>query len=171
MKSIELLRGISAMADHRKLEDTFDTFVKNQQPDKQPVVDWARVRNEWLKHLDELYHRIESFLAKYIKAGTITRDYVEIPLNEENIGKYTARRMVLRIGRQQIHITPFGTVLIGTRGRVDVEGPGGHTRFVLVDSAAAQPQPRKEKSQKNIRWVWKIATSPPKIQYIELNQD
>ncbi len=164
----------------------FDTFVKRQQPafeEGQPV-DWAKERDEWLSHLNELYGQVESFLAKYIKIGEIKCSYRDIALNEENIGSYRARQMILKIGRQEITMTPIGTLVLGARGRVDVEGPAGRTRFLLVDSRASGPTikmtinyrgkpeaPAPEAAPKRIKWVWKIATSPPSVQYIELTPE
>jgi hypothetical protein len=120
----------------------FDAFVKDQQSaalDDGPV-NWENERDEWLIRLDGLYETIESFLAKYIESGEIKLDYSQISLNEENIGSYAARRMILKIGRREITLTPVGTLLIGVKGRVDVVGPAGRTRFVLVNSEASRPQ-------------------------------
>lgn len=164
----------------------FDTFVKRQQPslEEGEPVDWARERDEWLNHLKELYDQIESFLAKYIETGEIKPSYCDIRLNEENIGSYTAREMILKIGRQEITLTPIGTMLIGAKGRVDVEGPAGRTRFLLVNNKASGPMikvtinyrvksepPAAEAAPKEIKWAWKIATSPPTIRYIELTPE
>jgi hypothetical protein len=102
----------------------FDDFVKRQQPtaaETKPI-DWAKQRDEWLQHLRQLYDQIETFLAEYLESGEIKRDYRDITLNEENIGSYKARQMVLNIGRQEITLTPIGTLLIGAKGRVDVVG-------------------------------------------------
>jgi hypothetical protein len=174
------------MNGKRSANSDFDTFVKNQQPagPQEASIDWAGEREKWLRDLEELYRQIETFLAQYIKGGTITREYDEIELNEENIGSYRARRMLLRIGRQQVTLTPVGTFLIGARGRVDLVGPAGRTRFVLVDSEASRPQvkvtvsfagqhnaPAKEEARRDIKWAWKIATNAPTIRYIDLTQE
>ncbi len=164
----------------------FGAFVKRQQPassEGEPV-DWAKERDDWLGHLKELYDQTETFLVDYIKAGEIKVNYREITLNEENIGSYSAPQMILKIGRQEITMTPVGTLLIGAKGRVEVVGPAGRTRLVLVNSEASgptikvtvsiggKPEPRTtEAASKEIKWAWKIATSPPSIQYIELTQE
>jgi hypothetical protein len=163
----------------------FGAFVKREQTAfaEEQSVDWAKEREEWLSRLKELYQRIESFLAGYIRADEIKLSYRDIELNEENIGSYRARQMILKIGRQEITPTPVGTLLIGAKGRVEVVGPAGRTRFVLVNSEASGPRPKvtvrigkpeppaSEAAPKEIKWAWKIATSPPTIQYIELTQD
>jgi hypothetical protein len=81
-------------------------------------------------------------------------------------------------------MTPIGTLLIGAKGRVDVVGPAGRARLVLVNSIASGPTirvtvsiggkpepPTAEVEPKEITWEWKIATSPPAIRYIELTQE
>jgi hypothetical protein len=163
----------------------FGDFVKRQQTATQhEPVDWTRERDNWLVHLKELYDQTESFLAEYIEAGEIKINYRDIPLNEESIGAYSAPEMIVQIGRQQITLTPVGTLLVGAKGRVDVLGPAGRTRFVLVNSEASGPvikvtvsiggKPESstpEVTPKEIKWAWKIATSPPTIRYIELTQE
>ncbi len=164
----------------------FGAFVKRQQTasEEQNRVDWAKERDEWLGLLKELYERIESFLAEYIQAGEIKLSYRDIELNEENIGSYSTQEMILKIGRQEITLRPIGTLLIGAKGGVEVVGPAGRTRLVLVNSESSGPRikvtvsiggrpepPAVEAAPKEIKWVWKIATSPPTIQYIELTQE
>jgi hypothetical protein len=78
--------------------------------------------------------------------------------------------MVLRIGRQQITMTPLGTRLLFTKGGVDVEGSAGRFRLVLVDGESSAP---KIKATVGIggKRVWKIMTSPPVIGYIEFTRE
>ena len=102
-------------------------------------------------------------------------------LNEENVGSYAALQMILRIGRQEITLTPVGTMIVGMKGRVDVVGSAGQTRFVLVNSAAygirfrvtpgnarSPGAPTPETPPKETTWAWKIETRPPAIRYVEL---
>ena len=144
----------------------------------------GRRTEEWLSYLKSLYDKIDFFLTDYINSGEIRRDYREIELNEEKIGSYTARQMIVKIGRREIMLTPVGTLLIGSKGRVDVVGPAGRTRLILVDSEASTPRikvsvniggkpqpPVPEPPRKKIQWAWKIVTSPPTIRYIELTQE
>jgi hypothetical protein len=174
------------MNSKRNGNTDFSEFVKRQQTAAalDEPVDWTRERDNWLVHLEELYDQIESFLAQYIKTGQIRSSYRDIELNEENIGTYVARQMILKIGRQQITMTPVGTLLIGAKGRVDIVGPAGRTRLVLVNSESSGPvikvtvniggRPESaapEAAAKEIKWAWKIATSPPTIRYIELTQE
>jgi hypothetical protein len=165
---------------------TFDEFVKNEQVPPEPEVDWNMVRNEWLQRLDQLYVRIRDYLNDYIQSGQIQIESNSIQLNEENIGPYTAKQITLKIGRKRVKLQPVGTLLIGSRGRIDVVGPRGTTvPLLLVNSKAKRaadliriqvsiggklPEPPK-KEQEEIIWEWKMITRPPERRFIELTQE
>ncbi|MGB6941406.1 MAG: hypothetical protein WBE37_03265 [Bryobacteraceae bacterium] len=170
---------------HNNIVD-FDAFVKRQQAgsSEDEGVDWEKERDEWLGYLKELYRQTESFLEEYTKTGQIKLTYRKIELNEENIGSYNADQAILKIGRQEITMTPVGTLIIGAKGRVEVVGSAGRARLVLVDSEASgprikvnvsvgrKPEPMaRERAPRKIKWAWKIATSPPTIRYIELTKE
>ena len=165
----------------------FDDFVKRQKPlsAAERPVDWDQEREDWISYLDSLYKKIETFLRKYKDEGSIRIEYKQIELNEENIGVYLANEMIIHIGRQEIPLTPIGTLLIGAKGRVDVEGSYGKAALMLVDKDALGPRPLvrvkiidpqkppepEKETTKNIEWVWKIVTSPPVIRFIDLNAE
>jgi hypothetical protein len=164
----------------------FDEFVKSQQADAHSDVNWNAIRDEWLRRLDELYGQIRTFLNDYVNAGEIHLELSPITLNEENIGIYTAPQLTLMIGRKQVRFQPIGTLLIGSRGRVDVIGTGvAEARLVLInknftrasdmiritiDFAGKLPTPPK-KDPSNIDQAWKIVTRPPERRFIELTQE
>ena|ERR1700677_17424 len=103
----------------------FDDFVKRQQAQQQDAAAAFNPKqqlDEWLSYLDALYKQIAAYLQDYIKRGTAQIEYRDIPLNEEFIGPYTARQMILKIGPATVTFTPIGTIIIGTKGRVDVQG-------------------------------------------------
>jgi hypothetical protein len=172
--------------DIRTDNKTFDEFVSRQQEidSESATIDWVKQRDEWLAHLERLYSKIESFLSKYVSLGQIRYEYRPVELNEEHIGSYSAKQMVLRIGRQEVDLVPIGTLLIGSKGRVDVSGPAGRAQIVLVDSKVSDPRslihvtvsvggklpPPPPKRSKEIEWEWKIVTRPPERRFIEITQ-
>jgi hypothetical protein len=173
------------MSANRKHVAEFDDFVKRQQVSltETKSFDWKQERDEWLAYLAELYRIVELHLKPYVEGNTITISYRDISLNEENIGQYQARQMIVKIGRQEVVFTPVGTVLIGTKGRVDVEGAAGKARLILTDRNATRPEVRVSiqrdgrpssaavETKTDIEWTWKILTSPPNVSYIELTQE
>lgn len=171
----------------RQVDKTdFDQFVAREQAAaaKSGTIDWDKQRDEWLDYLDALYAKIESFLSKYLSTGQIRAEYADLILNEENIGRYEARQMVLRIGRQQVDLVPIGTLLIGAKGRVDVVGPAGTAPLLLVDKRvpgpaslihvqvgiSGKPPEMPGKPEEEIQWEWRILTRPPERRFIELTQ-
>lgn len=161
----------------------FDEFVKRQKAasqESQPV-DWDARRKEWLQHIQALYSLVDGFLKDYIESGEIHRRFDDTVLTEDFIGSYTAPVMFMMIGPQEVKLVPMGTLVIGAKGRVDLIGPRGQVRLVLVDKDSPRSIIRieigKGESQKptNARqvsnWAWKIATPPPSVRYNELNQD
>ena len=134
--------------------------------------------------MDGLYASVESFLEKYLSTGQIKREYVMVTLNEENIGPYRAKKMVLRIGPQQVELVPVGTLLIGSKGRVDVVGPAGVAQLLLVDKRASGPgslihvrvgaggklPELPTRNPQQIEWEWRIVTRPPERRFTEITQ-
>lgn len=163
----------------------FDEFVKRQQTEQQELAGFSPKQQlaEWLGYLDALYKQIAGYLQTYIASGGAQIECRDIPLNEEFIGAYTAQEMILKIGRSTVTFTPIGTMLIGTKGRVDVQGPVGTARLSLVNkqvTTARQlirvtigrpPAPPSPEAIKQIEWAWKISTPPPEMKFIELTQE
>ena len=111
----------------------FDKFVARQQGTSLDTnIDWAGMRDEWLRNLDSLYREIVGFLREYIDAGSISYSFSDRKLIEENIGEYLAKRMAIKIGRQRVSLVPVGTLLIACKGRVDVVGSAGRAQLLLL---------------------------------------
>jgi len=164
----------------------FDDFVKSQQLPPQPEVNWNEVRDEWLLRLNELYGRVNQFLLEYIESGQIQVERHPIDLFEENIGSYTADQLTLKIGPKNVLFRPVGTLLIGSKGRVDVIGPRGTVvPILLINSKAKKASdlirirvsvggklpdaPKMDPSE--ITWEWKMITRPPERRFIEVNPE
>jgi hypothetical protein len=160
----------------------FDAFVKRQQIEQQEaaqqevVFDPKQQLSEWL-----------DYLRTYIDSGAAQIDYRDVRLNEEFSGPYMAKEMILKIGRPTVTFTPIGTMLIGMKGRVDVQGPAGRATLFLLNKLATSaqslirvtitrpgqspPPPPSAEAIRQIEWVWKISTPPPEMKFIELTQE
>jgi hypothetical protein len=161
----------------------FDEFVKRQQ--EATEVNWDRERDEWLAYLDELYSKIETMLNGYTSSGQINIRYKTIDLNEENLGSYQTRQMILRIGRQEVDLVPKGTLFVGFKGYVDVIGSAGKSSLVLANKdrisalpqvtvriiEGATPRPAPTDPPVKIEWVWRILARPPERQLIEITEE
>ena len=164
----------------------FDAFVKRQQAE-QRASDPKQRLDEWFGYLDALYKDITSYLQTYIDSSAAQIEYRNVTLNEDFAGDYVARQMILKIGSATVTFTPVGTMLIGSKGRVDVQGPSGTARLVLVDKLATTARslirvtirsaddpplpPPSPEAITQVEWAWKIATPPPEMKFIELTQE
>jgi hypothetical protein len=168
----------------------FDEFVKRQQQISAAVEDEIpfdpkKELEDWLRRLNVLYSDIQTYLKDYISGGSISFKIENKELFEEFSGPYIAPRMIIRIGLQEIKLDPIGTMLIGSKGRVDVIGRAGTSRLTLVDkkiTSANQlvsvtvidpknPPPPKKRVPHEVEWVWKIISRPPALGFIELNKE
>jgi hypothetical protein len=165
----------------------FDDFVKRQQVQQDEAAFNSNQLDEWLSYLDALYKQIAIYLQDYTKSGAAQIEYRDIQLNEEFIGSYTARQMILKIGSATVTFTPIGTMLIGTKGRVDVQGPLGTKRLNLVNKQMTSGRqlvqvrvrmpgdpplaPVSSEVVRQIEWAWKVNTPPPEMKFIELTDE
>ena len=160
---------------------SFDDFVNQQIAKEEPSIDWTQIRDDWIKHLDEFYQLAEGFLQKYIDQGKVRITTATKQINEEHIGSYNVKSLEVEIGTIKVRLDPIGTLIVGAKGRVDMCGPHGMVKFVLVPKTASssairvidrdsssetkdEPEPVKE-------WAWKRRTPPPNIKYIELEEE
>lgn len=163
---------------------TFKEFVEKQAKTSQEVkIDWAKKLDDWKRYLDQFYSMVDGFLQPYVESNKIEIQKADIGLQEEYIGAYTVSKLTIRLGENEIILKPIGTNLIGAKGRVDMLGPKGQVKFVLVPKESSGPKitvqtwiegeepPQKSKQPVISEWAWKIATPPPHISYIELEEE
>lgn len=164
----------------------FGRFVASQH--ETPIdtkIDWAGMRDEWLRDLGALHQQIVHFLHEFTKAGSISYRFTEIQLTEENLGKYWAKRMDIKIGRQRVSLVPVGTLLIGCRGRVDAVGSAGRAQILLVDERAKSARdlirvtvsvkgsapPSVPRRKEPLSWAWKIVNNTPQKKFVDLDRE
>jgi hypothetical protein len=166
------------------MSTSFDEFIQKQvRSSTSEGLDLAQEKQIWLTKLDELYKLVRESLQKHIDDGSINIEETDFPLNEQLLGNYMAKEARIMIGRQLVTLRPVGTFLIGARGRVDMTGPHGIAKFVIVPPNAQRMRvtittvapgnhpSQEEQSAPPETWVWKISTPPPRITYTELNAE
>ncbi len=162
----------------KELQDFIKTKKESFEKKK---VDWNEIKKRWLKKLDELYENIEIWFKDLKDSGDISINYSDINLNEENLGIYTAKKMIITIYNEQVLLEPIGTLLIGAKGRVDMIGKNGKVKIVLAPKLSKAPSikisvPTDEKKKKAEREIpietsWKLAKRLPDMTYEELTSD
>lgn len=165
----------------------FDEFLKRQESmaSQTELASPVEQLKEWHANLDNLYKQITEFLKQYLDRGAAQISFRDVEINEEFSGSYKTKAMDLRIAGSLIAFQPIGTMLIGAKGRVDVEGPRGVMRLVLIRADVTQPsqlisfrvilpsEPAQDQNvpQSTADWVWKISPPPPITRYVELTED
>ena len=165
----------------------FDEFIERKQAEEKTtgLFDSKKRLAEWLHYLDQLYDNIEVFLSSYIAAKKAWLEFQEIVLIEDFSGPYQVRQMLLHITTSTIIFEPIGTMLIGSKGRVDVQGQRGRARLSLINrkitharqlvhvsvSRPGDPLPSIKPTADNIDWVWKVISPPPELRFIDLDEN
>lgn len=165
---------------------SFEDFVDRQHQmanETESPVDWAEELKDWKCNLDRFIKKVVEFLSPYIAQNKIRVEHVKKHIHEQHIGRYEVQTIEVSIGNTRVKFDPIGTNLLGAKGRVDMKGPSGTVRFVLVPESSMGPYVRirirskvgdpenHEPEQVTTRWAWKISTPPPNIRYIELQEE
>lgn len=161
----------------------FDDFIKEANVRAEhSKIDWDQQRKEWLSYLKQFYDIVDGFISEYVEAHQLSCTRSKKTLNEENIGSYDVDVLSIRINTITITLTPIGTLLIGGKGRIDMVGPKGKVKFVLVPKGSTGPRivtrivdshdSSEVREEEPINeWEWRIMTSPPQIRYLPLDGD
>ena len=176
------------MVDFKKRD--FDEFVKREQAElaeskTASQFDWQTELKDWIDRLESLYSELLSYLDEYTAQGSISAQFNEIELNEDFSGTYTARALTIFVGSKTIKLIPIGTMLIGSRGRVDIVGKFGRARLVLLNAKISRPsqmirievidpkkpKPKRSEERSPIEWAWKIVGPTQTPTFVELNKD
>ncbi len=163
----------------------FAKFVARQQENATAQKNSGEILQEWFDDLQSLYKMVEKFLHEYIAQGSVSYEYSKIHLYEDALGGYDARRMDIKVGRQRISLTPIGTLIIGSKGRVDIEGSSGKAQILLMDAHTNSPSdlikitvstsgklpPPPPQRTEPVTWVWKIVTNTTPRKFVKLDKE
>jgi hypothetical protein len=162
-------------------KEEFEKFLQQKTLEAKPSVEvnWEAKKATWLKRLAEFYSDVDKYLGEYVQSGKIKLETKSISLNEDYIGQYQADSKYISIGSSLVTLKPIGTLLIGAAGRVDMVGPAGAVKFILtgkdsdgmrisITYGGGKPAAPPAKIAPE-DYVWKIATPPPRVRFIEVN--
>ena len=112
---------------------TLSTFFKNKRSKADPSsVDYASRRDQWIADVDQLYEDVTAGLLKEAVAdGLISTSLRDAQLNEDRLGSYAVRELLVRVGEESVLFSPKGRDVVGAQGRVDIVGDLGVATLVL----------------------------------------
>ncbi|MFS0644681.1 hypothetical protein [Siminovitchia sp. 179-K 8D1 HS] len=159
-------------------ENLEDLLKRKKKMKEQANIDWQKEKQLWISRINEFYEEIQAFLKPLQEKDLLSFSFEEIQLNEEIIGDYDTKKMIVQFPDQKVVIQPVGRIIIGAKGRMDMIGENGTVKFLLVNKELQRPYyliketvSNKVNTQPDPELKWKIATPPPNIEYINLNKD
>jgi hypothetical protein len=154
-------------------KDFEEMLNKHEKVKKESDIDWAKKKQEWLHFVQQFYDEVEQWLKPYVDQKKLKYDYHEISLTEEYLETYTVKAMNIHFAGQQVKVEPIGTLVFGTKGRIDMEGARGTVQFLLADSKGMKVNVSiGDESKKDPDWTWKIVLKEQRrIAYEEFNED
>lgn len=164
--------------------ENLEEFLKRKKEESERnKIDWGQIKQQWMMEIEKFYNQIKGFLAPLQEKGLLSFEWKEVKKYEEYLGEYTTNKLYINFPDQKVVIEPIGKKIIGAMGRIDMTGENGDIKFLLVDKDAESPKITvhfnderskgldKIRPAKNPEYVWKIATPPPNVKFIELNED
>lgn len=159
----------------------FDEFVDQQIASTNVAMEHRdQLFQSWCHSVRSFYDRVDRFLADYVSSGRVQLSYGIKSMHEPILGDYELEALEIKLGSQVLLLEPIGCRIVGAYGRIDLKGPYGQVRFLLLEPGISSPKGRAHiQDMKETFFVreavgqleWKIATKPPEIRYIELNAD
>jgi len=148
------------------IRKSVEAGLQNQEASRQ-----ARI-NFYKEKVEELYRLVnENLLADLHEEGLFHVSYEDEDIFEEGLGRYNTRSMLIKMGALNVELRPYGTVVIGARGRVDwVNNNEESAMLILVPATADTPQ--KPIISTEQEWVWKmVERKVSKVSYTPLTSD
>ena len=162
----------------------FERYLEERISIVEHPIDWNKRKDEWIRDLNKFLDGVRGFLKEYEDSKKIELYTQEKTITEDPIAPYSVDELHIRIKGKEVILEPIGTNIIGARGRVDMKCQDMVVIFVLVPKDMSKPgvkitigeypvtdKVRTREKTDLIDWVWKIATPPPRIKYIDVNGD
>jgi len=107
-----------------------DYLRSKREEQELTVTNAAEVREEWLRHLEELMASIDRWLEPATREGLkLTKGSVE--KSEKLLGNYTAPCRLVEFAGRRIEIQPRARMIVGGNGRVDVSSTVGRAFLIF----------------------------------------
>lgn len=84
---------------------------------------------KWYR-IKELYDNLEDWLSDLIEAKLILKNYIEITMHDKYSGVYNAKKLILKVGKEEIQFIPKARHYVGTTGKVAMKTRKGSTLLI-----------------------------------------
>lgn len=123
--------------------------------------------------VEDLYRLVDkTLLADLHEEDLCQVSYEDDEIIEEGLGKYNINTMKVKMGRLSVELRPYGTEVIGARGRVDMWVNNNEESAMLILVPSDVDSPKKSINNSNQDWVWKmVERRMSKVTYQVLTSD
>lgn len=127
-----------------------------------------------------LYNDIDNWLKDGIERGKIQTGVVPITITEEALGSYSIEEKWIQIGNARLTLQPIGTILIGTRARVDMTYKDRSVMIIIAGENITSPSDmisirvngeRERKEKDPGKSIWKYVKKNNRMSYVSLNKE
>lgn len=172
-----------------KENKSFDDLMKEIKEKKEKAATASTPFNpqdrieRYKQRVEELYNLIsDDWLHENVEAGLISIIREPVKIIEERLGEYELDSLIITIDEKRIILKPYGTILIGTRGRIDISCSTRNGMFILTGENVKSPRvhivvtvngekPRKRKeTEEPGKEVWKFVNRSGMMQYVSLDK-
>lgn len=95
-------------------------------------MDWESRKENWIKAYNKLLAETKTWLEPYEKKGLIKLSEYQMTIDEENIGSYQLKCLLIIIQEMEITLEPMGTLLSGAFGRADIRNKNSNANEMLL---------------------------------------
>lgn len=146
---------------------SLETGLQDNVESRQARINFFRAR------VEELYKLVnDDLLADLREDGLFTVSYEDDEIVEDGLGRYNTRSMLITLGRLKVELRPYGTDVIGARGRIDMWVNDNEESVLLLLVPENVDGPQKPINYNAPTWVWKIVERKiSKVSYKNLTSD
>lgn len=152
----------------------FEDFLSEQESENNEflAIDYEEDKQKWLAKIDEFYELVQEYIHGYLEQGKIGEEWKTLQLQEDHFGEYEVKQLILKIGKKRLIFKPVGRFIVGCQGRIDLISDLGSVRFLLVPKDFDEPSTFfLGHFTPQTQWLWKIASRPPKVSYLEITEE
>jgi hypothetical protein len=112
---------------------------KNKEAEAEDTFDPKEQIAEYVLLTNDLYVKVKNAIKELLDDNLVSLKYAPISISEDDLGQYTIDSLQILFAGEKVTFTPVGTMLIGSKGRIDMVGPKGVERFALIRKGVSSP--------------------------------
>jgi hypothetical protein len=151
-------------------EDLVRKHVKAEREQQTENEESIAARKQWWQlEVKNLFDEMEKWLESLIQDHLIYFRRQEKSISEEPLGTYGIQSAIISLGKSNVSLEPVGTIIFGSFGRIDVNGPQGSV-ILRLQAEQATPETRFRPTGPVWYIVNKDQQAGPVRQLIQLNK-